>query len=81
MPRATLPIPRDNATASKRARRTAKSRILVPMLRVGTQAIDAPASQEVLTYVVIWTCAVGRRSVPTVRSHAERGNEDFAALL
>ena len=52
--------------------------ILVPTLRVGTQALDAPASEEVLTNVVIWTCAVGRRSVPIVRSHAEHGNEDFA---
>jgi hypothetical protein len=35
----------------------------------------------VLTDAASWTCDVGRRSVLIARSHAERGNEDFADLL
>ena len=57
------------------------SRILVPTLRVGTQRFDAPASQEALTNVVLWTCAIDGRCVLAVRSHAERGNENFAVRL
>jgi hypothetical protein len=43
--------------------RTAKSRILVPTRRAGTQAIDAPASKELPTDRVVWICLMPSRSI------------------
>lgn len=54
--------------------------ILLPTLRVGEQLLNVPASREVLTGVLPWTCDTGRWSVRAVRPHAERGNEDFVVL-